>query len=152
MTGPGPGHVRMVRYVAMPTAVGCARREALQCLKEWGLVDLLESAELMVSELVTNAVNATGPTGTRTPRYSELTNLGTVMLELRVDGEVLRLSVWDSDTRPPVLKDVGPEAEEGRGIYLIDVVSARWGHYLPPTGGKVVWCELPLEPTAGQHG
>ncbi|MFC7330134.1 ATP-binding protein [Marinactinospora rubrisoli] len=142
---PGFAYVRTVRYVAMPTAVGCARREAVQCLRDWGMAHLIETTELLVSELVTNAVNATGGITTRTPRYTELRRLRSVVLQLRVEDDALRVSVWDSDPGPPMLRRPGPDAEGGRGLYLVDMISRRWGHYRPAGTGKVVWCELALD-------
>ncbi|RCV49581.1 ATP-binding protein [Marinitenerispora sediminis] len=141
---PGTAHVRTVRYVAMPTAVGCARREAVQCLKDWGLLDVVETAELLVSELVTNAVNATGDITTRTPRYTELRQLRSVVLQLRVEGDALRVSVWDPDPGAPTPREPSLDSEGGRGLYLVDMISRRWGHYRPSEAGKVVWCELAL--------
>jgi anti-sigma regulatory factor (Ser/Thr protein kinase) len=120
---------------ALPTATPCARLHAKVVLIEWGLELLSDTVELLVSELVTNAVNATetvlGPV--RPP----------VRLRLSTDRERVLAEVWDPSEQQPVPADVGPTAESGRGLFLLGVLSARWDWYLTPRwGGKVVWCEV----------
>jgi anti-sigma regulatory factor (Ser/Thr protein kinase) len=120
---------------ALPTATPCARLHAKVVLIEWGLKALSETVELLVSELVTNAVNATtlvlGPV--RPP----------VRLRLSTDRRRVLIEVWDPSERPPVPAEAGPTAEGGRGLLLIGVLSAKWDWYLTPRwGGKVVWCEV----------
>ena len=119
---------------ALPTAVPCARLHTRHLLWEWGLTGLAADTELLVSELVTNAVKAT--TGQRQ---------AAIRLQLSSDKTRVRVEVWDGDPRPPVPKDDTPDLEEegGRGLFLVAAVSARWDWY--PTeqpAGKVVWCEL----------
>lgn len=138
----GRVRTRTARYAAVSTAVGCARRETGHTLREWGLPALLEAGELLASELVTNAVTATGDDAGRPLRYTELRDLATIAMELRAEDDLLRIYVWDRAMDPPVRKDVGPESEDGRGILLVDMISRRWGHYYPEFGGKVVWCEV----------
>ncbi|MFC8124728.1 ATP-binding protein [Streptomyces sp. NPDC057302] len=97
-----------------------------------GLPHLAEAAELLATELVSNALRHTK---------------GPAALRLRWDGRVLRIGVWDADPRPPVpsLRIADPEAEEGRGLALIESCSDGWGWYpLAKSGdtGKYVWCEL----------
>ena len=136
---------------ALPTAVPCARLHARQMLWEWGLDGLSETAELLVSELVTNAVKVTAGQDLPLP----------VRLRLSSDKDRLLIEVWDADPRPPVLpglEDDGtpaPAEEGGRGLFLVATLSQRWNWYAPREwGGKVVWSELEL--SAGhrrdQHG
>jgi len=136
---------------ALPTAVPCARLHARQMLWEWGLDGLSETAELLVSELVTNAVKATAGQDLPLP----------VRLRLSSDKDRLLIEVWDADPRPPILPgledDGTPSAaqEGGRGLFLVATLSHRWNWYAPPEwDGKVVWSELQLN--AGhrrdQHG
>lgn len=134
--------IHTARYAAVFTAVGCARREVADSLRTWGLDGLQDTAELLASELVANAVTATGDRADHPLSYPELDGLATVLLELRAEDTLLRISVWDRTPAPPVLKDVDFDSEGGRGIYLVDRISRRWGHYEPATGGKVVWCEV----------
>lgn len=136
---------------ALPTAVPCARLHARQMLWEWGLDGLSETAELLVSELVTNAVKATAGQDLPLP----------VRLRLSSDKDRLLIEVWDADPRPPVLPGLAddgtpaPADEGGRGLFLVATLSHRWNWYAPREwGGKVVWSELQL--SAGhrrdQHG
>ena len=127
---------------ALPTAVPCARLHARQLVWEWGLDGLAETAELLVSELVTNAVQATAREEGRRA----------VRLQLFGDNARVRIEVWDTDPRPPAPKDLAEdgipdlEAEGGRGLFLVAALSACWDWYLTlePTG-KVVWCEVEAE-------
>jgi anti-sigma regulatory factor (Ser/Thr protein kinase) len=119
---------------ALPTAVPCARLHTRQLLWEWGLTGLAADTELLVSELVTNAVKATAGQ-----------QQAAIRLQLSCDNTRVRVEVWDADPRPPVPKDDTPDLEEegGRGLFLVAALSARWDWY--PTeqpAGKVVWCEL----------
>jgi anti-sigma regulatory factor (Ser/Thr protein kinase) len=119
---------------ALPTAVPCARLHARHLLWEWGLNDLAADTELLVSELVTNAVKATAGQ-----------QQAAIRLQLSSECASVRVEVWDADSRPPVLMDDPPDLEEegGRGLFLVATLSARWDWYPTeqPTG-KVVWCEL----------
>ncbi len=122
---------------ALPTAVPCARLHARHVLREWGLNGLAPDSELLVSELVTNAVTATAG-------HDE----AAVRLRLSGDSTRVLIEVWDADPRPPTPKDLGeygtpdPQDEGGRGLFLVTALSTRWGWY-PTRGpaGKVVWCE-----------
>lgn len=115
---------------ALDSAVPCARLHARQVLWERGLAALGDRAELVVSELVTNAVKAS----------RAMTGGGAVGLWLACGpGEAL-IAVWDSSTRPPVRVQAGGEAEHGRGLVLVEALSHRWG-WCPGDGriGKFVW-------------
>jgi anti-sigma regulatory factor (Ser/Thr protein kinase) len=123
---------------ALPSAVPCARLHARQVLWEWGLSEIAESAELLVSELVTNGVKAAWATDHGPP----------VQVRLSAHRVHLLVEVWDGNTQPPVHRE--PEndvpaldAEVGRGLFLVETLSERWGWY--PTRspeGKVTWCEI----------
>jgi anti-sigma regulatory factor (Ser/Thr protein kinase) len=118
---------------ALPTAVPCARLHARHLLWEWGLDACAPDAELLVSELVTNAVTAT----------AEHSDGAAVRLQLSGDSTRVLIEVWDADPRPPAPKDPDPHEEGGRGLFLVAALSARWDWY--PTqepAGKVIWCEL----------
>ena len=120
---------------ALPGAVPCARLHTRHVLWEWRLAALGESAELLVSELVTNATQASRGAGP----------YGTVRLSLRADRQRLLILVWDENERPPSRTQADPDAESGRGLLLVDSVADRWDWYFPPQeegGGKVVWALL----------
>jgi anti-sigma regulatory factor (Ser/Thr protein kinase) len=123
---------------ALPTAVPCARLHARHVLRDWGLNGLAPDSELLVSELVTNAVKATAGR-----------DEAAVRLRLSGDSTRVLIEVWDADPRAPAPKDLGehvtpdPQEEGGRGLFLVAALSARWDWY--PTrepAGKVVWCEI----------
>jgi hypothetical protein len=110
-------------------------------LWEWGLNSLAESAELLVSELVTNAVEATaGQDGQ------------VVSLHLSGNATQVLIEVHDAGPQPPGPGDPRENTEARDGVLLVAALSTRWDWYPtedPP--GKVVWCELtapPPEPAA----
>jgi hypothetical protein len=107
--------------------VGEARAAIAEPMKRWGLEDLIPTTELLVSELVTNAV-----------RYSR----GDVTLRL-VNERALVCEVLDNSAALPRLRQANGEDENGRGLQVVRQLSQRWGARRTPTG-KVVWCEQPL--------
>lgn len=126
---------------ALPSAVPCARLHARQLVWEWGLAALTETIELMVSELVTNAVQASeGLVGYRQGgRWTP--GVPPVRLWLSSDGKRVLVQVWDANDRMPVRQEIEDvEAEGGRGLLLVETLSTEWGAYVPEDlGGKVVW-------------
>jgi len=109
------------------TSVRHARSVIAEPMKRWDLEELLPTTELLVSELVTNAV-----------RYSR----GEVTLRL-VNEKALVCEVLDNSAALPRLRQAGAEEENGRGLQVVRQLSKRWGARRTPTG-KVVWCEQPL--------
>ena len=104
---------------ALVSAVPCARLHARQVLWEWGIGNLGDSAELLVTELITNAVRASREAG----------RVSAVRLWLLSDSAQILILVWDASPRPPVLTDASDETEHGRGLMLVDAVSEQWGWY-----------------------
>ncbi len=126
---------------ALPTAVPCARRYTRVILDEWSLPALADPAELIVSELVTNSVQATTDEDGQ-PRYGEA-GLPVVHLRLASDHARVLVEVWDSVTRPPAARRSQPDEEGGRGLALVEALSHRWDWAeVPGWSGKVVWAEL----------
>ena len=123
---------------ALPSAVPCARLHVRQVLWEWGLSEVAEVAELLLSELLTNAMQAARAAANDLP----------VNIRLSANRDRLLIEVWDGNVQPPVPRVLGYDfpaldAESGRGLFLVETLSERWGWY--PTrnpGGKVTWCEL----------
>ncbi len=108
-------------------SVGTARSWAVARFSEWGLESLAELAELLVSEMVTNALrHAAGP----------------IELTILLLDEIITIAVEDAAAPLPRLRRVTDADEGGRGLQLVSTLSARWGAR-PTTGGKVVWCDLP---------
>ena len=115
---------------ALFSAVPCARLHARQVLWEWGIGNLGDSAELLVTELITNAVRASREAG----------EVSAVRLWLLSDSAQILILVWDASPRPPVLTDARDEGEHGRGLMLVDAVSEQWGWYSrEDSDGKFVW-------------
>ncbi|MGH3191499.1 MAG: ATP-binding protein [Streptosporangiaceae bacterium] len=100
-----------------------------------------ETAELLVSELVTNAVRFGGDPA-RALRYSERADAGLISLSLRHFREGLLIEVYDTDDNPPVLSGTDDDAESGRGLMLVSALSKEWSYFFPPGGGKVVYCVI----------
>ncbi|MEK2475246.1 MULTISPECIES: SpoIIE family protein phosphatase [Streptomyces] len=108
---------------------GQARRLARRALARWGLDELSDQLELLVSEVVTNAV-----------RYAERP---VTLRLLRTD--VLRCEVGDDVPQLPRLRQARPSDEGGRGLYLVNRMARRWGA-TRLSMGKVVWFELSMPP------
>jgi anti-sigma regulatory factor (Ser/Thr protein kinase) len=85
----------------------------------------IETAQLLVSELVTNSVSA---------------DCEHVSLTLRHLPGYVTVEVFDGDGRPPLLAEASAEDESGRGLMLVQALSKEWGYFLVPSGGKVVFC------------
>ena len=114
---------------ALPGAVPCARLHTRQLAWEWQLTGLSQDAELVVAEIMTNAIQITQADGRTAP----------VRLWLLADRTQLLIVVWDASPLPPVPVSTSDDAENGRGLLLVDTLSARWGHFEHHSGGKVVF-------------
>jgi hypothetical protein len=97
----------------------------------------------VISELVTNAVQATGVTEAK-PRWSQLAGLATIHVRLSLFERSVVLAVWDRNPAAPVLKDAGMDSESGRGLSIVAALCERWD-YLPVQDGKCVWAELAIQ-------
>jgi anti-sigma regulatory factor (Ser/Thr protein kinase) len=138
-----PEHSARLLLPALPTAPFWARRRTSTFLGACGSVsaDTVETAELLVSELVTNAARFAGKEGTSLGR-SDSVNVGRVILSLRRFPDTLLIEVFDTDPHPPVLTDADEDSESGRGLMLVHALSKEWSYFLPPEGGKVVYCVI----------
>jgi anti-sigma regulatory factor (Ser/Thr protein kinase) len=99
-----------------------------QVLERGGHAELIDTAVLLTSEVVTNAVEYAG---------RELS------LRVRCDDDVLRVEVVDAVANLPRVIDVVDDAIGGRGMHLVDTLATRWSTSCVD-GGKVVWFELAL--------
>ena len=140
---PRPLDSGSLSLVTLPTSPFWARRYTRSFLNSCrGMSEsTAETAELIVSELVTNAVRFSGDPG-RALRYSERADAGLIVLSLRHFTDGLLIEVYDTDSNPPVLCDADADAENGRGLMLIDALAKEWSYFFPPSGGKVVYCVL----------
>ena len=98
-----PQAVTGLALAAVPTAVRFSRMFVSLCLRQWGLPSLADDSELVVSELVTNAVTATGVTETE-PRWSQLAGVATIHVRVMLFEGSIVIAVWDKDPASPVLR------------------------------------------------
>ncbi len=126
------GSDRHVSWNLTPKLTAARRARSLirRPLREWGLADLIPAAELVVSELVTNAV-----------RYAQ----SKISLRLVLEGGLF-CEVLDDSAAPPRLRQAAEDDERGRGLQVVSQVAQRWGTRRTGTG-KVVWCELAVPAT-----
>jgi anti-sigma regulatory factor (Ser/Thr protein kinase) len=141
-----PRAVAGLTLAAVPSAVRCSRVFVRLGLRQWGRPSLAEDSELVISELVTNAVQATGVTEVK-PLWSQLAELATVHVRLLLFEHSVILAVWDRDSAPPVPGEPGTDSENGRGLSIVAALCERWD-YLPAKNGKCVWAELAIQPDA----
>ncbi|MFD8787063.1 ATP-binding protein [Kitasatospora sp. NPDC059599] len=131
---------RTCRLPRRPTSPGVARQRLRDFLAPFAVGELLlPTGELLVSELVTNAVQHT-----RVPRD----RLIHVRFHLAPD-DTLRIEVHDADNEKPALRDAPVCAETGRGLLLVHELARSWG-CSPREGGigKFVWCLVTPEGAA----
>ncbi|MET9239318.1 ATP-binding protein [Nonomuraea sp. NPDC003709] len=108
-------------------SVRTARRLTRDKLTDWGFDDQIEVAELLVSELVANALDHAH---------------GQVHLGFSAENGLLRCEVEDENPQLPTMRTVDLDAERGRGLFLVDTLSGSWGG-TPTPRGKAIWFELP---------
>ncbi|WP_116210221.1 SpoIIE family protein phosphatase [Streptomyces olivoreticuli] len=110
-----------------PAVVAGARADVTRQLTEWGLVEAVFTSELILSELITNAIrHAAGP----------------IRVRLLRDRSLI-CEVSDTSSTSPHLRYAAAEDEGGRGLFLVAQLADRWGTRYTPDG-KVIWAEQPL--------
>jgi anti-sigma regulatory factor (Ser/Thr protein kinase) len=130
-----PTLTRQIELAPRPEAAGAARRFVHACLVEWHLDELADDIDLVVSELVTNALLHA--------RVDSAPSSASIRLEVLRGGRTLVCRVIDNCPAPPTQEQAGDTAENGRGLLLVDVLSAQWGWFTGPAG-KVVWAGFDL--------
>ena len=132
----GPQRAWESELPAAGQAAGLARQETREVLSAWQLSHLEETAVLLVSELVTNAV-----------RHAR--TAGWLALRLETAGNGLRIEVHDADSRWPRPATPDTLDESGFGFVLVDALTDKWG--VSDTAlGKAVWAEIGTQaPPAG---
>ncbi|MER5929035.1 SpoIIE family protein phosphatase [Streptomyces sp. NPDC002054] len=130
----GPDRVAQWEVPFQPDAVGAIRNAAAKKLDGWGLSELGFATELILSELITNALrHGSAP----------------VLVRLLYD-HALTCEVWDGSSIAPHLRYAATTDEGGRGLFLVAQLSEQWGTRYTPFG-KVIWAEQAL-PGAGSSG
>lgn len=117
------------RFEVHPGAVRVARAVVRLLCRAWQLGEVCESAVLVISELSANAVRH-GATGG-------------MILRLRLSTRRLRIELADNSPGRPEVRRPPDEAESGRGMWLVSVLSVRWGVEPDPIG-KRTWAELSI--------
>lgn len=126
--------ISKLEFGPLPGAVPCARLHIRRLLWEWQQYSLIETAELIVSELVTNAITATQAIGSVYP----------VRLWLASGSARTLIMVGDASPHPPRRLDPIGDTEGGRGMLLVEALSSGWGWCATHQRGttKVVWAEV----------
>jgi anti-sigma regulatory factor (Ser/Thr protein kinase) len=112
---------------SLPRSVSALRRFAVAASRDQGFTGDYDALALLVSEVATNAL---------------LHGRGDVQLSVLQRASRLRVEVADASDRMPERRTAVPLAEGGRGLALLDELSAGWGVETLPVRGKVVWFEL----------
>ncbi|RAJ33170.1 serine phosphatase RsbU (regulator of sigma subunit) [Kitasatospora sp. SolWspMP-SS2h] len=120
-------HVADWEVPADPAAVARVRAAVTRRLADWGLADQAFAAELVLSELITNAIRYAAP-----PIRVRLLRDRALICEVR-----------DGSATSPHLRYATDTDEGGRGLFLVAQLAERWGTRYPASG-KVIWAELPL--------
>jgi anti-sigma regulatory factor (Ser/Thr protein kinase) len=131
---------------AVPASVRFARLQARKVLRGWRLDTLADTVELLVSELTTNAVRASALLAGPLRETGPARRAARMRLWLTSDRHSVLIQVWDGGQCQPVPQDAGLDDEAGRGLLLVEALSAQWGCYAPAglggpggLGGKIVW-------------
>jgi len=135
--GPQQTHLELA---AFPSAVPCARGHVRAVATERGLSHLADTAELIASEMVTNAVQASD--------RLKIADTPLVRISVCTDCESLLIRVWDGSEGMPVHQQAGPGGDGGRGLTLVDALSTDWGA-CRKADGKVVWALIGPVPREG---
>ena len=133
-THAGPRLIALV-LPGIPESVPVARRQVRAALGSHGLGEYADDAELITSELVTNAVQHACANGTQTIGVT-LTHAGR--------PAAVTVAVSDSSPQGPIRHDTPPGSEQGRGLQIVEALSARWG-WRQEDGGKAVFAVLARE-------
>jgi len=129
----GADRVAAWQVPAEPAAVSEVRASVARQLARWGLDDMAFATELILSELVTNAI-----------RYGS----GPIQVRMLRDRSLI-CEVFDGSSTSPHLRYAATTDEGGRGLFLVAQLSERWGTRYTPAG-KVIWAEQPLPPADAQ--
>jgi nucleoside-diphosphate kinase len=128
-----------LELAALPTAVGLTRLFFGAYLRKWCLESVTETVEQVASEIITNAVQATG-LGAQPAHDAAISR---IIARLRWQGSSVVIEAWDREPRPPVLSAPRDLDEGGRGLILVTALTTAWGYHRSGSG-KVVWAEVAI--------
>jgi hypothetical protein len=127
---------------ARAASVPRAREHARAVLRRWQVTGLADTVELLVSEITTNAVQASDP-ARRHGHCDRAVPTGRpqiIRLWLMSDTGHVMVQMWDADPCQPVRRHADRGAEAGRGLLIVESVSSQWGSYaIQGVDGKFVW-------------
>jgi anti-anti-sigma regulatory factor len=123
------------RLSATPAAPALARQVLVEACRAWKLPGLLDDAEVVLTELISNAVRHAG---------------GDLQLKVALGERFLHLSLRDGSPVAPTRVTPDPDIGGGRGLILVDALAASWGS-TPTPDGKVVWATLRLPGSGDGH-
>ncbi|MFG1685238.1 ATP-binding protein [Nonomuraea sp. NPDC049269] len=140
-----------IELPAFPVSVSIARRHVVRVLKGWGREELVDDAQLIISELVTNGIKAVEPS-----EHSHGEEIGMfawcdrhVWIGLHRTVHDVVIEVWDPSRKPPKISHPNASEEGGRGLQVVDKTAACWGYRWPSTGGRIVWAALKTNQGSG---
>jgi histidine kinase-like protein len=133
---PVPAPTAACTLFPSPGSAKAARDFTRATLRDWDMSALADEAELVVCELVTNALQH------GIPGAGKLGGPRLARLRLLAQAPFLMCVVADPGRGIPVLREADHDAETGRGLTLVDACCVRWGWHLLDEGGKVVWALL----------
>lgn len=127
--------ISTLELAPLDSAIPCFRLHAVAVLHEWNLPrDLIGDAQMLVSELMTNA----RATSLRVEDHPPIT------LRLLADQKRLVIEAWDQSPHDLEPFAAGDDAENGRGLMIVEALSTRWGSRRTGYNRKCVWAELAL--------
>ena len=116
-----------LQLAAAPESPAIARHFVAGCLRRWGFAQRVDDAELLTSELVTNAVRHAG---------------APVVVRVGQEADGVIVAVQDPAPALPTPRPAGPEDVSGRGLAIVAAMAADWGVDPVPDDGKAVWFRL----------
>lgn len=143
LEGANPSSWLLVSYLeleARPDAVPSARRHARLALASWGLAALADAVEQVVAELVANGLRASERSAVGGLADGRAMAGHPVRMWLNSDRDRVLIQIWDASERMPERGEFDPEAESGRGLWLVEAFCEHWGVCRSrDISGKVVW-------------
>jgi anti-sigma regulatory factor (Ser/Thr protein kinase) len=139
---PAPAPTQVVtRFAPIPAAVPVVRARTIEMLTAWRVdTDAVRVVELVVSELVTNAVTISRPD-------DEF-----IAVRLSIAGSHVAVEVWSRPDATEVrAQHPSEDSETGRGLALVEALSSRWDAYRAESGGVVVWAQVPASVRPAQR-
>lgn len=129
---------KVCRWARHPRCVGLARVELRKTLASWGLAEIEDTALVVLSELLTNAV-----------RHAHVPPGREIETRFQLAGDELRIEVHDSSDVRPRRRAAASDSEGGRGLVLVGVLADQWGISERGGIGKSVWAVMSVPPQDG---